>query len=210
MRNFFVQIGSKKLEEEILQFIKKYEKFINYNAEARTYLKEEVQDCKSFIIEKLIANYHKKYKYSNWDTIVKSIIKRKAVDFSKGRNNKVSKLVMETDLNGYLQNDGVDTERKDYLDFLGEHKVKFSDTYEIKDFFIEVCNKIIRGGTLEEFTDIEKSFSEFFKECLQSDYFYLEEIVKMFYEEKDFEKKFKLSFYKRKLQVCFNINSEVV
>lgn len=65
-------------------------------------MRNEVEDCKMFIYQALVKNYSKRFRYgdlSDWDRVVRSIIKRKAIDYSKSRNVTIGELLYESDWN---------------------------------------------------------------------------------------------------------------
>ena len=90
----------KCVENAIMKFLKKYEKHTAILCNNRGYyLKGEVEDCKQFVMMNLCKSYPKRYRYTNFDKVVRSIIKRKVIDFSKMRNNDVKFIVNESSFN---------------------------------------------------------------------------------------------------------------
>lgn len=89
----------KGYDSEIVAFLEKYEKLIEKTCNNRRYyLRDETKDCQQFIRMHLCKVYHKKHKYTNFDRVVKSVIKRKAIDFTKFRNNDLRNIITESDL----------------------------------------------------------------------------------------------------------------
>lgn len=85
-------------DAELELFIKIYDQHIRYVCNSRKYyLGAETDDCMQFIRMVLCKIYHKKYMYTNFDKVVKAVIKRKAIDFSKARNCDIKGLVNESD-----------------------------------------------------------------------------------------------------------------
>lgn len=87
-----------KLNVKVLKFIEKYDGMIkNACNNRRYYLGDESRDCEQFIRMSLCKLYKKRYAYTNFDKVVKSAIKRKAIDFSKARNSAMKMTITETD-----------------------------------------------------------------------------------------------------------------
>lgn len=87
-----------QLNVKVNKFLLKYERMIkNVCNNRRYYLGDESRDCEQFIRMSLCKLYKKRYAYTNFDKVVKSAIKRKAIDFSKTRNSNMKMTVTETD-----------------------------------------------------------------------------------------------------------------
>jgi hypothetical protein len=91
-------------EADMNLFLKIYDQYVRYICNNRKYyLGAETEDCMQFIRMTLCKTYHKKYMYTNFDKVVKAVIKRKAIDFSKARNCDIRGLVNESD---FIKDDG--------------------------------------------------------------------------------------------------------
>jgi len=89
--------GSVFVKNEIQSFLEKYMHLIQSCAGKRGYaLREEKEDCVQFVCAELIKAYHRKESYSDWDRVVKSIVKRKVIDYSKARTNDIKGLITES------------------------------------------------------------------------------------------------------------------
>lgn len=87
------------INSKVEKFLSKYEGMIrNVCNSRRYYLGDESRDCEQFIRMSLCKLYKKRYAYTNFDKVVKSAIKRKAIDFSKSRNSCMKMTISETDL----------------------------------------------------------------------------------------------------------------
>ena len=87
------------LNRRVVRFLEKYEPVIRSVCNNRRYyLGEESRDCEQFIRLSLCKLYKKRYAYTNFDKVVRSAIKRKAIDYSKSRNVSLKMTVTETDL----------------------------------------------------------------------------------------------------------------
>lgn len=95
MPTFFVFELKPILEDQILEYIQEYEKYIEFTCKKRQFLKEQQDDMKSFIVLELIATYHKKYKYDDFDWVTRAIIRRKATDFTSNYCKRNEDLVFE-------------------------------------------------------------------------------------------------------------------
>ncbi len=85
-------------EKIVGQFFEKYKNYIDKACRDRYYyLNNEIDDCRQFIYMNLYKSHEKKYSYTNWDRVVRAIIKRKAIDFSKSVNSSKNGIINETD-----------------------------------------------------------------------------------------------------------------
>lgn len=92
---FIASILKPLLEDKVLEYILEYEKYIEFICSKRTFIKEQQEDMKSFIILELITTYHKKYKYDDFDWVTRTIIRRKAIDFTSNYCKRNEDLVFE-------------------------------------------------------------------------------------------------------------------
>lgn len=95
-----------KLNVRVNKFLEKYENMIkNVSNNRRYYLGDESRDCEQFIRMSLCKLYKKRYAYTNFDKVVKSAIKRKAIDFSKSRNSSMKMTISESDFMAMIDNE---------------------------------------------------------------------------------------------------------
>ena len=100
------------ISNELNEFLSKYENdIVRACAKRKHYLNDECKDCEQFIRIEIIKVFKKKYTYENFDKVVRSVIKRKTIDFSKFRNNDIKGIINESNLN-----DGFDEDSKISLD----------------------------------------------------------------------------------------------
>jgi hypothetical protein len=102
---YLYYIGIKPLLKEQEIFLSSLDTNINKQLSKRNYLKLEKEDCKQFILMCLIKSYNKKYMYTNWKKVLTSIIERKAIDFNKTRKNDISRLVNESEIKTFIDDD---------------------------------------------------------------------------------------------------------
>ena len=143
----------KKLNVKVAKFLEKYENMIqNACNNRRYYLGDESRDCEQFIRMSLCKLYKKRYAYTNFDKVVKSAIKRKAIDFSKSRNSSMKMTITETDFMAMVDDEKRGEDIGLYKDeIICEEHVNY-------DFLIAVIKikKMINEDTRMIFTDWDK------------------------------------------------------
>lgn len=176
--NFFFDLGIESLSEEHLEFITEYEEYIVNNVNYQISNRHERDDVGQYVRLELIKSYKSRYKYENWDHVVKSIIKRRVGDYKNKwlRNN--SRIITETELFKYSDEDNknldnLQTEnnaedfthkihRKDYIVYLRQC-ISTSDIFDQWDIeYIEILYELYENSynlddeTLLEFMGYEQ------------------------------------------------------
>lgn len=142
----------------MLELFEKHKSFINYTvSQRRYYLKDEAEDCKQFILQALAMNYSKRYRYGSeedWHRVVRAIISRKAIDYSKSRNVTRRGLVFESD----WSNSQELTDKDPFLrkDNLGDCSTD-PDCYKAAAVS-DLLATMLRMPTKRRYCEIEKSF----------------------------------------------------
>ncbi len=80
--NSFVENGKPLLKIDIWEYLEEYIPYIKFICKKRSFLKQHWEDMEQFIITELIKVHAKKYKYDDFDWVTRSIIRRKAIDFT--------------------------------------------------------------------------------------------------------------------------------
>lgn len=128
----FVRTGKPLLEIDVMEYLEEYIPYIKFICKKRTFLKESWEDMEQFIIMELIKNYSKKWKYDDFDWVTRSIIRRKATDFTVNYCKRNEDLVFENQMVDERNN--VDAESA---------KVFGSNAKSIENFEIEEKHKKI-------------------------------------------------------------------
>ena len=169
-------------DKDIIEFLNKYEDLIERTCNSRKYyLKDEAQDCKQFIRMHLCRIYHRKHKYTNFDRVVKSVIKRKAIDFTKFRNNDLRNIITESDLFANTDDDN-DCSIEDVIapkDF-----EFFGDVDRIGVIFAKIKDVI---DNFDCFTEHDRHVAKIIQECIEKkDYmvFNIDYIISKISEDK--------------------------
>ncbi len=135
---------------EIMEYLDKYDKYINKVCNHRRYyLHDEVSDCKQFVLIQLFKNYHKRHRYSDWEKVTSSMIKRKIIDFSKTRNCTKKSMVLEADLK-------TDDDERGYLDMGLENFSEHPIDLRIEDGMLERFKHDLFDSNL--FNDDERKY----------------------------------------------------
>lgn len=91
----FVKIGKPKYEKWCQEFIEEYEPYIIYKVKQNINKKQYHEDMKQSIILSLIKMFPKRFKYTDWDWVVRESIRRKVIDFNNRMYNLNKKLIFE-------------------------------------------------------------------------------------------------------------------
>jgi len=174
----------KATESDIMDFIGEYDGYISKVCNNRKYyLKDESRDCEQFIKMYLCKVYHKRHKYSNFGKVVHAIIKRKAIDFSKARNQDLKGMINETDylaesesVNSFIEQHSKSS-AGDYSadmtasiidDSLKIETEDFSrDTFDIKKIVNELFETIV---SIEQFTPRDLQVMGIIKKCVDAEH----------------------------------------
>ena len=128
IKDYLSTLAGDALEEEIYAEIGTCKSYIQKICKEREYyLKGEIEDCQQFIYEQIIKSYPKRYAYSNWQKVLKSIIKRKAIDFSKARNCDIRDIILESNLISD------DEDHNDFIENCVADKIKGLSEEDLKD-----------------------------------------------------------------------------
>ncbi len=168
----------KDTEDDILEFIGEYENYINKVCNNRKYyLKDESRDCEQVIKLYLCKLYHKRHKYSNFGKVVHSVIKRKAIDFSKARNQDLKGMINETDY--IAEAESVSSFIEQHSNTSGTYKANMTgnvvaeDTKVADDFSKDVTDikfiidkLMLSVECIEQFTKRDLQIMDKIKECV--------------------------------------------
>lgn len=142
VRDIMSELFSENFKNRLKNFLAKYDDNVRKACNNRKYyLGEETEDCMQFVRLCLCKAFHKRNKYTNWDKVVRSIIKRKAIDFSKGRNSSLRNTVTETDLLARFDSSGEKESLEDtriYQDHVDEYETGLQWCGSIKGIADEV------------------------------------------------------------------------
>lgn len=163
--------------DEILSFLKQYEKYIKNACDSRSFcLGNEYEDCVQFIKVHLVRAYYKKHMYTNWDRVVRSIIKRKVIDFIKFKNNGIGNIINETDYIASLNIDG--DVNVDCFELYSDEK-NFYDSSSVCFDYAKLFRKIKADiYDNDAFTENERMVIDYICEHVYDGNFDFDEIVK--------------------------------
>lgn len=134
---------------EIMEYLNKYDQYINKVCNHRRYyLHDEVSDCKQFVLMQLFKNYHKRHRYSDWEKVTSSMIKRKIIDFSKTRNCTKKSMVLEADLK-------TDDDERGYLDMGLENFSERPLDLRIEDGMLDRFKSDLLGSNLFDHDEVK-------------------------------------------------------
>lgn len=82
-------------DNRVTEFVKEYEEYIKYNVERRFHLKNQWEDMKQFITMEILRVYHKRNKYTDFDWVIRQVIRRKAIDFQNYFSMRNKNIIFE-------------------------------------------------------------------------------------------------------------------
>jgi hypothetical protein len=149
-------------------FIDYYIGYIKYKINGTVYRNRSLNKCREdaeqFVILNLLKMYSKRYKYTDWDFVVKTAIRRKINDYFRGVYKKDNNLIFEIDIiKDYEENINNDI----YVD-----KKKKNDKIEHLDYVKYLFKR------LNDYSDLGKEFNEWERE-------YLEIIIELYEYDND-------------------------
>jgi len=159
----FKREAGNRFNDEIVEFIGKYENYINYMIYHKDFHEDDKADCRQYVIIALIKSYKNRYKYTSWSELVKTIIERKAIDFQRQLYINRAKITTESTLNKHKTAE----DEFDYYDVFGKY---VDNRCEVVDFIREL-EKIISSEYSKEFTEWEIALVEKLVHYVGSDVF---------------------------------------
>lgn len=157
-------IGKPLLEFDILEYITEYDQYIQYQCNKRFYLKDLKDDMKQYIIMELISSYHTKYKYTDFDWVTKTIIRRKANLFIINQCKSTDLIKSENQLHRHLSasNDSGDVDTSSALEtFIVLEKFQEQNkSTNIIDYIRYVYQKITKTNLKFCFSDFDLEYLE--------------------------------------------------
>jgi len=77
----------------LVEFLEEYRPYIKFCCEKKQFLKNQFEDMDSFVCTELIALFHKRNKYTDFDWVVRCVIRRKVLHYVATYIRKNKKLV---------------------------------------------------------------------------------------------------------------------
>lgn len=161
MPNFFVKKLTPKYHQMLELYLEEYTPYIVYCCEKKRFLKNHWEDMESFIKIELIKLFHKKYKYTDFDWVVRCVIRRKVTDFVNYYMSRNKNIKFDNQLRG--ENDDIESVQNEHFDKESMRIHKESKDVN-KDKNIEVVksiyNEICQEPTKFKFNDWDRELFE--------------------------------------------------
>ena len=213
MPNFFVETGKPLLEIDVLVYLNDYIPYIKFICKKRGFLKESWEDMEQFILMELIKNYSKKWKYDDFDWVTRSIIRRKATDFTANYCKRNEDLVFENQLADTENNEEHESNKAFGSNAKAIEEFETKEKHEriiafIKDIHYKICNpplKIHFSDWAREYLEVVLELYEYGYDCDKED------VMACMGYEKNESTKFnaKLLAFRNKLSEYFNLDSDL-
>ncbi len=165
--SFFVSEGKPLQQIDVLEYIEEYIPYIKFICKKRSFLKEHWEDMEQFILMELIKVYPKKYKYDDFDWVTRSIIRRKAIDFTTNYCKRNEDLVFENQCRSNNEDGSSNEINRHYVD-------KSMEDYEVRErkddivAYVKDLNQKINSEIYKQhFSDWSREYLEVILELYQ-------------------------------------------
>ncbi len=159
MPSFFVRKGRRKLKIQLHRYIENYIEYIRYVVRKRIHIRPHWDDMEQFIIMQLIKLYPKKFKYTDFDWVVRTAIRRKAIDFDAKNKRQYRNLVFENQFGTYNKSENTNLdETKLAITKSHNNWNNKKNSQKVVDFINHVLYKITHTKLKNEFTDWDREY----------------------------------------------------
>ncbi len=170
MLSGFYTLGKNKINAEIEKQIKQFDKYIYFLIHTKGFRVDEKEDCYQYVSVAIAKSYKNRYKYKDWNNLVKIIIERRITDYSKHTNTFNNHITTEADLS-------IHSEEPDEYSYCEAVSNGVTDTrYEVCELFSVLLKKIINHSE-EVFDEWDIAFTEKLVHYAQSSIFNLNVIL---------------------------------
>lgn len=166
-----------------------------------------------FILMELIKNYSKKWKYDDFDWVTRSIIRRKATDFTANYCKRNEDLVFENQISDSRNDDNIESTKAFGSNAKAIEEFETKEKHErimafIKDIYYKICNpplKIHFSDWGREYLEVVLELYEYGYDCDKED------VMACMGYDKNESTKFnaKLLAFRNKLSEYFNLESDL-
>jgi len=91
--NFFAELGTEPLNRIIEEIINKHKGYIINSIRKKVFDRSAHEDAQQFVLLEIFKSYKNYYKYPNFDSVVKSLVPRRLMDFTKHFTRRDSPLI---------------------------------------------------------------------------------------------------------------------
>jgi len=165
--NFFVVKATPKLHKEFEEYVEEYLPYVKYVCKKRLFLKSQWEDMEQFILTELISIYHKKNKYDDFDWVVRSVIRRKAIDFTCYYIKRNENIIFEDEVSTDNENTKMS---KFYVAKSKQTFEKHEESQKIIEFILEIQYKINTVPYNVNFSDWDREYIEVVLELYEYGY----------------------------------------
>lgn len=167
MPNGFARKGRKKLKKELRKYIEKHLPYIHFTNNKRDELNNYREDAAQHIVQELIKLYPKKYKYTDFDWVTRSAIRRKSIDITNKFGKKDKREVSENtrfkirDKNTDNYDDSLELQDDLYCHRVNESMKDWEEKTVRKrkiEYIEDLVYKITYGFLKEEFNDWDREY----------------------------------------------------
>jgi hypothetical protein len=158
-----------------MEYVDEYLPYIRYVCRKRQFLKNQWEDMEQFIVTELLAVFHKRDRYDDFDWVVRSIIRRKAIDFTSYYIKRNENIMFEDEIN---DKDGA-SKKSDHdsgimSSFYAEKALLVNKEKDISmkiiEFILEIQHRICKGQYSTCFSDWDREYLEVILELYQLGY----------------------------------------
>lgn len=219
---FFVEKLT-KFQNDAVEFLDEYKPYIKFCCEKKQFLKNQFEDMESFVCTELLALFHKRNKYTDFDWVVRCVIRRKVQHYVGTYVRKNKKLVFPSTMNNHSGTKGkekhdshnsdlqlIDEKTYEYM----KHKttndeLEYRSLKETVDIIRTIYTKIKEQPLCVFFSDWDKEYFEVILELYDLDSeLDKKDIMECMGFEKDESAQFnsKLLSLRTKLKSYFNVD----
>lgn len=158
-----------KLDVILNKFIEDHSEYLEYSL-SKSYVKSElIDDARQYVVMNLITAYTKRFKYTDFFWVVKTIIRRKIIDFTNFQKKLSRGLLFENQFNVSTGSTGThatdSTETVSIIDYLSE---KFNPQNTKKTEGIIVIDYMRKlEERINDLSDIGVNFTEWDREYME-------------------------------------------